>query len=259
MSPVTKNIRQAVFAQAWHRKVMIGDPELSKTQAQQVLTHWQHLSFWGRFNTCLARIVMYWACLIKMRHVKVYGRKNLPTDHRAIVVSNHFAPLENLAVRKALGNQRLFIVSELSNLAMTGGLGWLMRHADTVPIAADTHYMGREFIPQLKTRLQKAPVLIYPEQALWLNYRKPRPGQRGAYYFAAQLNVPVISLFVAMDAHGQYAVHVLNTLTADPTLSPRAASLQMLAADDLQRQAAFERIYRTKYDLCWHDADVIGI
>lgn len=75
MSPVTKNIRQAVFAQAWHRKVMIGDPELSKTQAQQVLTHWQHLSFWGRFNTCLARIVMYWACLIKMRHVKVYGRK----------------------------------------------------------------------------------------------------------------------------------------------------------------------------------------
>lgn len=258
MNTVFENIHQAVLDHAWHRKVMIGDPELSATQAHQVLAQWQQLSFWGQFNTWLARIVMHLACLIKMRHVKVYGLENLPADHRAIVVSNHFAPLENLAVRKALGNRRLFIVSELTNLAMAGALGWLMRHADTVPIAADTHYMGREFIPQLKTRLQKAPVLIYPEQALWLNYRKPRPGQRGAYYFAAQLNVPVISLFVTMDAHGQYAVHVLNTLTADPTLSARAASLKMLAADDLQRQAAFERIYHTKYDLHWHEDDVVA-
>lgn len=258
MNPVTANIRQAVLAKAWHQKVMIGDPELSQSQAAQVLKRWQHGNAFSGLNTDLARIVMHVACSWKMRHVKVYGLDNLPQDHRAIVVSNHFAPLENLAVRKALGNHRLFIVSELTNLAMTGGLGWLMRHADTVPIVADTHYMGRDFVPQLKARLEKAPVLIYPEQAMWLNYRKPRPGQRGAYYFAAQLQVPVISLFVAIDAHGQYVVHILKTLTPDSTLSARAASLKMLAADNRQRQVAFEQVYHTPYDLNWHDADVVA-
>ncbi|WP_125711326.1 lysophospholipid acyltransferase family protein [Lacticaseibacillus porcinae] len=258
MTSVVENIHQAVIDLAWHRNVMIGDPELSKSQAQQVLANWQHDTILSRLNTGLARIVMHVACAWNMRKVKVYGLENLPVDHRAIVVSNHFAPLENLAVRKALGNHRLFIVSELTNLAMKGGLGWLMRHADTIPIAADTHYMGREFIPQLQTRLHKAPVLIYPEQALWLNYRKPRPGQRGAYYFAAQLQVPVISMFVAINAQGEYAVHILKTLNPDSTLSARAASLKMLAADDLQRQAAFEAIYQTPYDLLWHEADIVN-
>lgn len=258
MTTVVDNIHQAVRDMAWHRKVMIGDPELSKSQAQQVLATWQRDLISSKLSTWLARIVMHVACAFKMRQVKVYGLENLPVDHRAIVVSNHFAPLENLAVRKALGNHRLFIVSELTNLAMTGGLGWLMRHADTIPIAADKHYMGREFLPQLKARLHKAPVLIYPEQALWLNYRKPRPGQRGAYYFAAQLQVPVISIFVAINAQGEYAVHILKTLTPDQTLSAREASLKMLAADDLQRQKAFEAIYQTPYDLQWHEADIVN-
>lgn len=257
MNTVFENIHQAVLDHAWHRKVMVGDPELSKTQAQQVLADWQHVTMLSVLNTWLARIVMHIACLWKMRQVEVMGLENLPADRRAIVVSNHFAPLENLAVRKALGNHRLFIVSELTNLAMTGGLGWLMRHADTVPIVADTHYMGREFIPQLKTRLQKAPVLIYPEQALWLNYRKPRPGQRGAYYFATQLQVPVISMFVAMDESGHYQVHILKTLTPDPNLSRRDASLKLLAEDDRQRQAIFERVYHTHYDLQWHADDIV--
>ena len=257
MTTVFENIHQAVLEKAWHRKVMIGDPELSQIQAQQVLARWQHVTVLSMINTWLARIVMHIACFWKMRHVSVVGIENLPRDHRAIVVSNHFAPLENLAVRKGLGNHRLFIVSELTNLAMPGGLGWLMRHADTVPIVADTHYMGREFVPQLKKRLQKAPVLIYPEQALWLNYRKPRPGQRGAYYFAAQLQVPVISIFVALNEAGHYQVHILKTLTPNPHVSARVASLQLRADDDLQRQAIFEQIYHTAYDLQWHPEDIV--
>lgn len=258
MNSVTENIHQAVLAQDWHRKVMIGDPTLTPTQAAALLARWQQAQRSASIQTLLARAVMHLACSFKMHRVKVYGAKHLPADRRAIVVSNHFAPLENLAVRKALGNHRLFIVSELTNLAMGGALGWLMRHADTVPIAADTHYMGHDFIPQLQTRLKKAPVLIYPEQALWLNYRKPRPGQRGAYYFAAKLQVPIISIFVAIDATGTYQVHILNTLYPDPQQSVRDASLTLLAADDQQRQAAFGRIYHLPYDFNWDPADVVS-
>lgn len=257
MNLVSENIHQAVLTQAWHQNVMIGDPQLSKPQAEKVLAKWQHAGFWAHVSTALARLVMHLAVVVKMRRVKIEGLNHLPKDRRAIVVSNHFAPLENLAVRKALGNRRLFIVSELSNLAMRGVLGWLMRHADTVPIAQDKHYLGREFLPELKRRLQKAPVLIYPEQALWLNFRKPRPGQRGAYYFAAKLQVPVISMFVTLDHQGISTVHILQTLYPDPSLSARAASLQMLAADDHQRQVAFEKCYHTAYDLQWDDADIV--
>ncbi len=169
------------------------------------------------------------------------------TDERGIVTSNHFHPLENLAVRKALGIHRLFIVSQLTNFAMTGSLGWLMRNADTVPIANDRAYAGRVFPELMANRLNQGPVLIYPEQELWYNYRKPRPGQRGAYYYAARFNVPIISLFVEIPDDGPYVVHILETLYPDPQLPCREASRALQAADDAQRRAAYEAIYHRPY------------
>ncbi|WP_461215893.1 lysophospholipid acyltransferase family protein [Lacticaseibacillus sp. GG6-2] len=249
MTSVNDNIHQAIAQQAWHRKVMLHDPVLTPAQSQTLLAQWQHAHWWRPLNTGAARIVMHLACTIMMAPVRVVGREHLPDDCRAIVVSNHFAPLENLAVRKALGNRRLFIVSELTNLAMSGVLGWLMRNADTVPIAQDLHYLGRQFPQLLAKRLQSAPVLIYPEQAMWPHYRKPRPGQIGAYHYAAMLKVPVISLFVEQTATGKLIVHVLNTLTPDPALPLRQAAKALRDADDAQRQAAYTDIYHRPYTL----------
>ena len=41
-------------------------------------------------------------------------------------------------------------------------------------------------------------ILIYPEQAMWWNYRKPRPLKPGAYKFAVKNNVPVLPCFITM-------------------------------------------------------------
>ena len=41
-------------------------------------------------------------------------------------------------------------------------------------------------------------ILIYPEQGMWWNYRKPRPMTNGAFRFAVNNNVPVIPLFITM-------------------------------------------------------------
>ena len=38
-------------------------------------------------------------------------------------------------------------------------------------------------------------VLIYPEQEMWFNYRKPRPPKRGSYFYAAEAEVPIILVF----------------------------------------------------------------
>lgn len=247
MTSVEANIHAAITAGAWHQNVMIGDPVLTASAGAALLKRWRDRNEDAVRPNRLARLVMCGATAWTQRHTQVIGAARLPADRHAIVVSNHFAPLENLAVRRALGNHRLFIVSALGNLAMPGALGWLIRHADTLPIANDLHYMGRTFPHLLAQRLALGSVLMYPEQSLWLNYRKPRPGQVGAYHYAALLHVPVISLFVEITDNGAYVVHVLQTLTPDPSLPPRAAGLALLAEDDAQRQAAYARIYRRPY------------
>ena len=55
----------------------------------------------------------------------------------------------------------------------------------------------REAINVLLNRGEK--ILIYPEQAMWWNYRKPRPMVNGAYRFAAECNSPILPMFITMN------------------------------------------------------------
>ena len=42
-------------------------------------------------------------------------------------------------------------------------------------------------------------ILVYPEQSLWWNYRKPKPLKDGAFKLAVRNNVPVIPIFITMN------------------------------------------------------------
>ena len=56
-----------------------------------------------------------------------------------------------------------------------------------------------KFTEATNTLLKKGNfVLFYPEQAMWWNYRKPRPVKPGAYKFAVKNNVPVLPCFITM-------------------------------------------------------------
>ena len=53
--------------------------------------------------------------------------------------------------------------------------------------------MSKNFIPTIRDLLNdKSLILIYPEEEMWFNYRKPRPPKPGAYHYAAKYNVPII-------------------------------------------------------------------
>jgi 1-acyl-sn-glycerol-3-phosphate acyltransferase len=52
-------------------------------------------------------------------------------------------------------------------------------------------------ISELLARGEK--ILIYPEQGLWWNYKKPRPLKDGAFSMASRNNVPIIPVFITMD------------------------------------------------------------
>ena len=41
-------------------------------------------------------------------------------------------------------------------------------------------------------------ILIYPEQEMWWNYKKPRPFKVGAFKMACRAGVPVLPTFITM-------------------------------------------------------------
>ena len=166
----------------------------------------------------------------------VENLRGLPHSGGAIMTSNHFSKFESLCVLKAAkkvpGRHRLWRVIKGNNVFIPGIIGFLMRHCDTLPLSTNLRTQ-RLFAEDLGTILSHGGlVLIYPEQAMWWNYRKPRPHKPGAYFYAAKNHVPVIPLFVTMtDQTGRtdgagfpkqaYTVHILPPIYPDPARSLR--------------------------------------
>jgi len=129
--------------------------------------------------------------------------------------------------------------------------------------------MSDRFAPMLKELLDKNNyVLIYPEQEMWFNYRKPRPLKRGAYYYAAKFNVPVISCFVEFcdleeldtaEFHKvQYVMHILPPIFSDPAKTVRENSIAMCMQDYRQKKTAYEAAYRKPLDYRFEPDDIAG-
>ena len=57
----------------------------------------------------------------------------------------------------------------------------------------------KKFINSVDTILKKGDyILIYPEQSMWWNYRKPKPLKDGAYNLAVRSKVPVVPIFITL-------------------------------------------------------------
>ena len=154
---------------------------------------------------------------------------------------------------------------------LPGFFRYLMNYVGTIPLVQSPSYIANEFPKHLSQALdQNNWVLIYPEQEMWWNYRKPRKLQRGAYYFAAKQNVPVISTFVEIkdlpkvekkDANfyeTKYIVHVLAPIYPDVSLSANENAHHMMEQDYKQKVAAYEKIYGKKLNYDFLDWDIAG-
>lgn len=272
---VIENIRKAVGAGTFHIKVEEGDPVLTRNQKEALLQKYleKRKSFCFRLNRWTARHVTGAVTRAINRNTKTTGLENIGRiSGGAILTSNHFSPLDNTVARDLiwkLGKKKLCIVSQETNLAMTGWIGYLMNYADTMPISSVSSYMTNEFEPLLKEALDKNEyVLIYPEQEMWFNYRKPRPTKRGAYYYAAKFGVPVISCFVEMHVLDEldtpdfykvaYVMHVLPTIYPDPSKTVRENSMIMCAKDYEQKKSAYEAAYGQRLDYRFDPSDIAG-
>lgn len=272
---VIDNIKAKAESGDFHVKVELNDPVLSTEESRAIVNGYvanrRKLSF--KMKSVIARKMANIVTRTENRHSEIVGLENIKDlKGGAIVTSNHFSPLDNTAIRYLtlkLHKKRINIVSQETNFAMTGILGFLMNHADIIPINGDKHYMQKDFFNILKELVGKGEyVLIYPEQEMWFNYRKPRPFKRGSYFFAAKLGVPVISCFVEMRDLPEkdtdefykvkYIIHVLPTIYPDPEKSVKENSLCMREQDYQQKKAAYEKAYGKKLTYDFDESDIAG-
>ena len=272
---VIENIQAAVKTKDFNRKVETGDPELTQRQKTAIAVNHMKNRDTLEYRLCniCARAIEDTAARFINKDTKVVGLKKLSEiDGGAIVTSNHFNPIDTTialtAVKKA-GYKRLYIVSQETNLAMKGWIGFLMKHTDIIPITDDTRYVKKYLEPEIKSRLESGQlVLIYPEQEMWFNYRKPRPFKRGAYLYAAKNNAPIISCFTEIVDMPQmeteefhrtkYILHILDPIFPSPEKSVRENSIEMMNKDFLQKKAAYEKAYKRKLDFNFESSDIAG-
>lgn len=272
---VIENIRNAAEEGDFYRKVELDDPVLTTKESKEITDRYladrNKASF--KLKSFTARQAANIGSSLLNRQTEIIGEEKLPDlKNGAIITSNHFGPLENTVIRHLVrkhGKKRLNIVSQVTNFAMSGVIGFLMNYADTVPINEDFRYLAGDFLSVLKELLGKGEaVLIYPEQEMWFNYRKPRPPKRGAYHFAAKLNAPLISCFVEIvdtdekdtDEFNKvkYRLHILDTLYPSDKKSPKENSIELCQKDYALKREAYERVYSKPLNYRFEKDDIAG-
>ena len=138
---------------------------------------------------------------------QVNGIENLnKVKTGALITCNHFNPFDCFTVEKVFRmsenekDKRLYKVIREGNYTNFPGLyGFFFRNCDTLPLSSNKRTMVN-FMKAVDTILQKGDyILIYPEQSMWWNYRKPKSLKNGAFKLAARNNVPVIPIFITME------------------------------------------------------------
>ena len=272
---VVGNIRRAVAAKAFNIKVEEHDPVFSKSEEQRIVAHYlqQRQDKLFKLKTLVCRLVVNAYALQVTKDVEVVGIEKIRAiKSGGVITSNHFSPFENMAVRKAVhlaGRHRMYIVSQDTNLAMKGLLGFVMNYDDTIPLSGRPSFLNGPFKQMLNAAFAGHHwVLIYPEQEMWFNYRKPRPPKRGAYFYAAEAGVPIISCFTEIRdlpvrenqqlREVRYILHVLDPIYPDPQLSARDNSFYMMQRDYAQKCQAYAAAYGKPLSYAFTQQDIAG-
>lgn len=178
----------------------------------------------------------------------------------AIITCNHFNAYDSFAMQiayEASGHHRkrkLFrVIREGNYTNFPGFYGILMRNCNTFPLSSNAQTM-RKFMTSMEKVLKAGHfMLIYPEQSMWWNYRKPKPLKSGAYKFAVKNNVPVLPCFITMqdsdikDEDGffvqEYTIHIAPPIYPDKTLDRRHAAEEM----SMKNYEIWKEIYEQTY------------
>lgn len=185
--------------------------------------------------------------------------KNLKTG--AVVTCNHFNAFDSFAIQiayeKAHLHKRKFyrVISEANYTSFPGFYGMLMRHCNTLPLSSNKQTM-KKFMRAVNKLLSDGHlILVYAEQSMWWNYRKPKPLKKGAFTFAAGSNVPVVPCFITMedtevmDGDGfpvqAYTIHVCEPIYPDKEKT-KAENIEIMRK---KNEEVWKEVYEKTYGI----------
>lgn len=271
-----ENIRRAAAEGRFNDKTEPFDPQWDPEALKaNILDYVRRLNTPGfKLKNRLARaIVNHW-----IRHYsdgvnEIVGVEKLAAiPGPAFVTSNHFNPFDNgihRSLARQTGHGYLSAISQGTNFVMPGINGFVLRNIDVIPLIQEPSYMNGAFRTLMQKNLDQGRlILIYPEQEMWFNYRKPRPEKRGAFLFSAQYGVPVVPTFVELqDLQAQVApgfrdvkaiLHVLDPIFPDPSKTVRENSFAMCQADYKAKVACYESCYGKPLTYDFEPWDIAG-
>lgn len=196
----------------------------------------------------------------------VRGIENLTNiKSGAMITCNHFNPFDSFAIETVFRksglskSKKLYKVIREGNYTNFSGLyGFFFRNCDTLPLSSNTKTMV-EFMKAVDIILQRGDfILIYPEQSLWWNYKKPKPLKNGAYKLAARNNVPVIPIFITMEDSNiigddgfpiqEYIINIEKPIYPDEKLSEKENTQNMKEKNFKVWKKIYEEFYNIKLE-----------
>ncbi len=177
-----------------------------------------------------------------------------------ILCCNHFNPYDSFVMQKVFDKSkrkgRMYrIIREGNYTNFDGFYGRLMRNCDTLPLSSHPRTKAK-LIHAIGERLKQGnAVLIYPEESMWWNYKKPKPYKSGAFDLAVRYKVPIVNCFITLCETELIGNDGFPVLEYTPHISePMYASLELgkkLASEDLKNRAfAFAKsTYETVYGI----------
>ena len=177
----------------------------------------------------------------------------------AIITCNHFNALDSFAVQLVYENSnhpdKTFyrVIKEGNYTSFPGMYGFLMRHCNTLPLSSNRETM-KKFMRSTSQLLKEGNyVLIYPEQAMWWNYRKPRPLKSGGFTIAVSNNVPILPVFITMsDSNNigpdgfliqEYTIHILPPIYKNDSYSNKDNVKMMMEKNYQMWKETYEQAY----------------
>lgn len=273
---VIENIKRAVQEKKFNAKVEEGDPVITQEDREKVILNYDtnKKKIKNKVEYYFARSLTDAITNDVNKDTQIIGLENIENiSTGAIITCNHFSKVDNTVIRYMINKihkaENFGIIVQESNFFMPGIIGWLIRNNKTIPLSLDHNYMSNNFMPTIKELLEnKSYILIYPEEEMWFNYKKPRPLKIGAYHYAAKYNVPIIPCFIKIDdineigddgfKKSKYTLYIMPPIYPDSNKLLKENKEEMKDKDYNLKVKAYEKAYGKKLDYTFNLEDDIA-
>ena len=274
---VIENIKRAVSNETFNVKVENDDPVVTDEQREDIVLNYDifYHSLSKKIKRILARRIVNNYTKFFNGDTEIVGIDKLKDiKGGAIITCNHFNVMDSTIIRKLMMDlkreKKLAIVIEESNIFLPGKFNLLTNNCNTIPLSSSRLYMKNKFYPAMEKRLNDGDwILIYPEEEMWFNYKKPRPLKPGAYHFAIKYNVPIISCFIEMREKDEYddngfrkikfILHIMGVIKPEDNSSNRELKEKLMNEDYKLKVKAFEEAYGKKLNYDFDSWDIAGL